>query len=159
MSPPTGPELRDIHLPPAPSWWPPAPGWWLVAVLVLALLIVAAAYLYKAIQRRRRQRALIAEFEHTLAATRDDRSTLATALSNFLRRLAMQRAPAAATMTGDAWLAHLDGMVGSDEFSAGIGRVLLDAPYRAQADYDAQALIALVRRTLRTASSAEAAHV
>ncbi|MBP6325901.1 MAG: DUF4381 domain-containing protein, partial [Dokdonella sp.] len=23
-----GPQLRDIHLPPDPSWWPPAPGWW-----------------------------------------------------------------------------------------------------------------------------------
>ena len=159
MNPATGPELRDIHLPPPPSWWPPAPGWWIVAVLVLALLIVAAVYLYKFMQRRRRQRALIAEFERTIAAARDDHSALATALSNFLRRLAMQRAPAAATMTGDAWLAHLDGVVGSDEFSAGIGRVLLDAPYRAHVDYDAPKLIALVRRTLRFATSAQAAHV
>ena len=23
--------LRDVHVPPAPSWWPPAPGWWLLA--------------------------------------------------------------------------------------------------------------------------------
>ena len=32
---PAGPDLRDIHLPPAPSWWPPAPGWWLLAFVLL----------------------------------------------------------------------------------------------------------------------------
>ena len=30
--------LKDIHLPPSPSWWPPAPGWWLVTLLLLALI-------------------------------------------------------------------------------------------------------------------------
>lgn len=30
-------QLKDIHLPPAISWWPPAPGWWLLATLVLGL--------------------------------------------------------------------------------------------------------------------------
>src|SRR5690606_33347163 len=29
--------LRDIHQPPAPSWWPPAPGWWLLAGIVLVV--------------------------------------------------------------------------------------------------------------------------
>ena len=35
--------LRDVHVPPAPSWWPPAPGWWLLAgVVVLVLLGIVA---------------------------------------------------------------------------------------------------------------------
>src|SRR5690606_27121013 len=34
MNPAAAPDLRDIHLPPAPAWWPPAPGWWLLAILV-----------------------------------------------------------------------------------------------------------------------------
>ncbi len=155
MNPATGPELRDIHLPPPPSWWPPAPGWWLLAVLALGVLIFAIVYAYKLLQRRRHRLALLAEFERMVAAVQDDRSALASALSTFLRRLALRRTPASAAMSGEAWLAHLDGSIGSDEFSAGVGRVLLDAPYRVRADYDATALIALVRRMLES----EAAHV
>ena len=37
-----GPVLRDIHLPPDPSWWPPAPGWWMLAGLLLLLALLAA---------------------------------------------------------------------------------------------------------------------
>ena len=49
---PTGPALRDLHLPGEPSWFPPAPGWWLLAVL----LIIAAIVLLRYWQRRRRRR-------------------------------------------------------------------------------------------------------
>lgn len=42
--------LKDIHLPPTPSWWPPAPGWWLVMLLLLAVTS------YGLIKWRRRQR-------------------------------------------------------------------------------------------------------
>ena len=33
-------QLRDIHLPPEPSWWPPAPGWWLLAAILVAAIVV-----------------------------------------------------------------------------------------------------------------------
>jgi hypothetical protein len=32
-------QLRDIHLPPDPSWWPPAPGWWMLAALAAVMLL------------------------------------------------------------------------------------------------------------------------
>ena len=38
MTTPAGPVLRDIHLPPEPSWWPPAPGWWILFVLAMGVL-------------------------------------------------------------------------------------------------------------------------
>ena len=37
-----GPVLRDIHLPPDPSWWPPAPGWWMLAALVVTIATINA---------------------------------------------------------------------------------------------------------------------
>ena len=158
MSPAPGPELRDIHLPPPPSWWAQAPGWWLRGGLCLVIVIFTFLYFYKKMQRRRRWRALMAEFDRTVAATNDDAPALAAALSGFLRRLSLTDAPASAVLTGDAWLEHLDKRVASDEFSAGVGRALIDAPYRAHADYDASALIALVRRTVRRSFQGEAAH-
>ena len=36
-------QLRDIHLPPEPSWWPPAPGWWLLALLLVIYLVAPTA--------------------------------------------------------------------------------------------------------------------
>ena len=30
--------LRDVQLPPAPSWWPPAPGYLMIGGVVLLLL-------------------------------------------------------------------------------------------------------------------------
>ncbi len=158
MNPAQGPELRDIHLPPPPSWWPPAPGWWLLAALSLVIVIFTFLYFYKKKQRRRRWRELMAEFDRTVAAAHGDAPALAAALSGFLRRLSLTDAPASASLTGDAWLEHLDKRIASDEFSAGVGRALIEAPYRAQADYDAPALIALVRRTVRRSFQREAAH-
>jgi hypothetical protein len=154
-----GPELRDIHLPAPPSWWPPAPGWWLLAAIVVALCVFLFLHFYKKALRRRRRRAVLAEFERTVAAAPTNTPALAAALSGFLRRLAMRSTPAAATLSGEAWLGHLDAKLGGEEFSGGVGRALIEAPYRAQADFDSAALIALARRAVRKLSESEAAHV
>ena len=144
-----GPQLRDIHLPAPPSWWPPAPGWWLLAILVLALCTALFLYFRRKMQHRRRRRELLAEFERA-AAARTDAPALAAALSAFLRRLAIRTTPSAATLAGEAWLAHLDARLGGEEFSRGVGRALVEAPYRPLAEFDAPALIALVRRAATT---------
>jgi hypothetical protein len=144
-----GPELRDIHLPPPPGWWPPAPGWWLLALVAGALLALLCVYLYRTWQRRRQRRAVLAELDRCIAAARGDPAALATALSRFLRRMSRRSTPGAIALSGEAWLQHLDGRGGSDEFSAGIGRALIDAPFRPAAQYDTAALSALVRRWTR----------
>ena len=153
-----GPELRDIHLPAPPSWWPPAPGWWLLAILAITLCIFLFLYFYRMRQRRLRRRALVAEFER-IAAAHTDAPTLAAALSAFLRRLAMHTTPSAATLAGEAWLAHLDARLGGEEFSKGVGRALVEAPYRAQAEFDAPALVALARQVVHRFCEKEVVHV
>ena len=156
MNPAQGPELHDIHLPPPPSWWPPAPGWWLLIALVVAASIFIFVFLYKKMQKRRRCRAVMAEFDRAVALHRSNALTLAATLSGFLRRLSLRDAPRSAALAGEAWLRHLDRRGATDEFTAGVGRALIEAPFRAQANYDVSALIALVRRTLRQSFDREA---
>lgn len=122
--------LRDIHLPPPPGWWPPAPGWWLLAALLLAAVIGMAVWLRRRWRKARHRAALEAELAQALAL--DTPSAQLVALSQLLRRAALQVEPQAATLTGEAWLRWLDGADASVPFSSGPGRVLLEGPYRAQ---------------------------
>ncbi len=149
--------LRDIHLPPPISWWPPAPGWWLLSGGV----IVAALLLWWWRSRRRQQgaaqqgapltrgevvRLALAELDQLSAA--GDPSARAQALSALLRRVVLQladREAQVAGLTGEAWLAWLDGQWDRDDFSAGDGRLLIEAPYRPVAEADVAALQPLVR--------------
>jgi hypothetical protein len=150
-----GPQLRDIHLPAEPSWWPPAPGWWILGAL-LALFVLFALYKLTQLRRRRRrkQRAL-AELNRCIVEGGSNPVALAAGLSQFLRRMALRESAAAAALSDARWLAWLDARTGGDEFANGVGRVLLDAPYRPVATYDAPALIALVRRWTRIALATE----
>jgi hypothetical protein len=158
MNAPAGPVLRDIHLPPPPGWWPPAPGWWLLAGLCLGLGIVAFVRWRARRRTRLRRRALLHELDRCIDAAHGDAPALAAALSRFLRRMALRDRPAAAALVGEAWLDYLDARSSGDEFRCGVGRVLIDAPYRPIAAYDSVALIALVRRWTRAALDAEIAH-
>lgn len=121
--------LRDIHLPDAVAWWPPALGWWLVLGLVLAAL-ATAAFVYRA---RFRERAAIRGLKAVGSALAAGTAPVVCIqrISMILRRFAMSVAdtPAVAGLTGEAWLAFLDRRWGRDEFSAGIGRVLIYGPY------------------------------
>lgn len=104
-STPAGPSLRDIHLPPPPSWWPPAPGWWCLAVLVLAALGWLA---YRQVARRRRRR-----YRQALLTLVDEAAALGSpteqvaALHALLRRAARRLDRRADTQRGADWRATL----------------------------------------------------
>lgn len=136
-------QLRDIHLPPEPSWWPPAPGWWLLAVILVAAIVVLTRWGLRRWRQRRRHQRLLAEFDALLAIS--DPSAQLAAISQMLRRAARLRTPEAATLSGAAWLAFLDQTGGA--FTSDQGRMLLDGPYRRGLDASAvQALIEPARR-------------
>ena len=61
-----GPALRDIHLPPEPSWWPPAPGWWVLAALVLVGVLLAVWGWRRHRQTARRRQRILRELEQVL---------------------------------------------------------------------------------------------
>jgi hypothetical protein len=155
MNPAAGPILRDIHLPPPPGWWPPAPGWWLLTGIIILCCILAFMKLRKMHNKARIRRAILSELDRCIADAHSDTALLAAALSQFLRRMALRENPAAAAFTDKRWLAYLDSRTAGDEFAHGVGRVLLDAPFRATHAYDAPALIALVRRWTRNALATE----
>lgn len=135
--------LRDIHQPPAPSWWPPAIGWWLVAAVVLLAL---GAWAWRAWRRRRRRSALERLFDAGIAAAGTPAARIAAA-STLLRRAARMRDHAAAALHGDGWLAFLDAGNAAPLFAGEDGQLLLDGGFRR--DVDASRADALVTRARR----------
>jgi hypothetical protein len=125
--------LRDIHLPGPIGWWPPAPGWWLVAALVLVAAALYGVHYY----RGRHKRAALRAMTRVRTALEQGAEPVACLqfLSTTLRRFAMTAGartagePDVAGLIGERWLEYLDGRWDRTEFSAGLGKQLLAAPY------------------------------
>jgi hypothetical protein len=141
--------LRDIHLPEPVSWWPPAPGWWLL--LMLGAITIAGIVLFKQIRKRRLlKRTALAELDSIRKQYDDnhDRVQLVKALSALMRRASIsfyQRVDSA-SLTGAAWLQHLDNTAQRKDFEKGSGKILATAPYLpadSQVDVDFDDLLSL----------------
>ena len=128
--------LRDIHLPAPIGWWPPALGWWLLAALLLVGVALYAVHYYRA----RHKRAALRALTRVRKALEEGAEPVACLqfLSTVLRRFAMTSVartrsavaePDVAGLIGERWLKYLDGRWAKTEFSAGLGRQLLAAPY------------------------------
>jgi len=141
---PSGPVLRDIHLPPPPSWWPPAPGWWVLALLALGLLGWAA---WRWIDRRRRLRArsaLVALVDRVLIDTEGRPQDTAAGLHALLRRAARRLDRDVDTQRGKAWRATLERVRVEPSVIARL--IDLDTlMYRPSASWDRDALADAVR--------------
>ncbi len=118
--------LRDVHLPPAPSWWPPAPGWWLALV---AVLLAVAVLLWWRRRTHRRRMVMGRLFDDSLDGAETASARIA-AMSELLRRAARRREPGADRLSGDDWLRFLDRGQRIPVFSAGAGRTLLEGGFR-----------------------------
>ena len=157
---PQGPELRDIHLPPDPSWFPPAPGWWILAALLIALLVWLFRIARKRVRKQRWLAALQAEVARIAddhAAHSDQRQTTA-AVSQLLRRAALRLDRHAAAYQGDEWLAWLDARGNTNDFTTGPGNVLVDAPWRRTPQVDIDGLLKATRNWLASAFAQEQPH-
>ncbi|HEX6613661.1 MAG TPA: DUF4381 domain-containing protein [Rhodanobacteraceae bacterium] len=141
----SGPALRDIHVPPV-SWWPPAIGWWLLAILVLIAIAGGAILVVRARRRAQPRRAVRRELDALAARFARDRNphALAAGLSKLLRRIALMIEPAAAAKDAAGWRAFIEQRVPGAFGDAQLG-ALLEAPYRAHPDFDAEALLAAAR--------------
>jgi len=147
-------QLRDIHLPPEPSWWPPAPGWWL---LVLALLTLAAVLTTKIRQRVKRQapkryasQLYQQLYQHYLAGELTDTQYL-NQTNEILKRLVIhtQGEAAAISASDQAWLGVLDQIAGTAQFSQGPGQVLGNQRFAAQPSLESVDFDQLIRRFIQ----------
>lgn len=152
MTPDTLP-LRDIHLPPAISWWPPAPGWWLL-LLVLILLVVTIYAVQRYRKRRHFKRLALAQLEDLTRQHQEqgDARQLLQGLSRLLRQASVLHFPRSdcAGLVGEPWLAFLDQRLDGRPFTEGVGRGLAEGPYLPQNEkLDATALLLLCRLWLQ----------
>ena len=142
-------QLRDIRVPGPVSWWPPAPGWWLLGLLVL-LGLALGSWCYVRQRRDRWRRAALRELRCLRIL---EPAVVVRELSVLLRRVALQRYPRAevAALSGEAWLAFLDGAMGKDApFKNGAGRILSVGPYAPDIAVETDALLSLCERWIRS---------
>jgi hypothetical protein len=148
--------LIDIPLPQPISLWPQT---WLSRIAIVVLFAAAVAALlwlahYWRVNRYRRE--ALSELDRIERAFvgHSAPSELAAQLSVLVRRTALAAFPRerVASLAGSAWLAFLDDTCGEHEFSRGIGRLLVSAPYDRIAPTDRQvsSLVDLTRHWIRT---------
>jgi len=145
-------QLKDIHLPSAVSWWPLALGWWIILIVAVSLLLIGV-YFYRRWQRKSPQEIIIAQSLQLFATLQTQSLTpkvLIMELSELLRRTAISLYGRGiiANLAGDDWLQFLNQKGETTAFTEGLGRVLADQPYRAEVDYDHQALLTLIQHWL-----------
>lgn len=142
--------LKDIHLPDAIGWWPPAFGWWLLLILVLVVILLVLISVRKRWERMAPYRAAMKEFERIAADYQLQKNPvkLSQQLSILLRRIAISIMPRkeVAGLTGELWLEYLDKLSGQTILCSDTGRQLLQAPYRAGATVDGDALLAVCKQ-------------
>ena len=153
-------QLNDVITPGQPGWWPLAVGWWLLATLCL-LLIVCILLLTKKRKQHKKAAAWrdLALQEHRRIRSETD-TRVVEELSVLMRRVALAVHPRTriASVTDEQWLASLDAIGQTSEYTEGVGQLLYRMPYRPDglvADDDLSQLLDLTENTILRAQNNE----
>ena len=143
-------NLKDIHLPPAISFWPPAPGWWILSVLFISFIIFGGQWFYKRYKKRKpitEALRILKNLQILHESSKDEVKSLRN-LSNLLRRTALTfyKHDAVASLHGPSWLEFLDKTGKTKEFSQGAGKVLGNEVFQQKVNPDMNALFPLVKK-------------
>lgn len=131
-------NLKGLHLPGPISMWPLAPGWYLVLLVVAVIMAFALTKFFFNWLRKRRRQWVISELQQlTLNYPKSPAENLSK-MSVLVRRisLALFKREHVAGLHGEAWLRFLDQQGQTDQFTRGVGRHLLSAPYQARSKID-----------------------
>lgn len=138
-------RLHSILIPdfPTPNT---APGWYLVILLIVLLFTILFYRIWPYFLRAQKKRQILARFaslRNQTKSTSDSSQKCLMQLSIFIREVALYYYPQQniAGLCGIKWLQFLDQTGHTQEFSQGIGQLLVDAPY--QATYNNAPLIPL----------------
>jgi len=130
-------ELRGIHLPEAISpWWPIAPGWWALLILV-PLLVLLCAWLFKYFKNRtaiKKQALLVLS-----AAYKDADGNFLHQTNDVLKRYCKHYEPEIAALSGDQWSRFLN-QQGANIFTEEQLSLLAHGIYQKHAQYDKKSL-------------------
>ncbi len=126
------PALRDIHLPEGGvPFFPLAYGWWGVLVSVIVALV-----LYKVLKILWRQSAKIYARRILQSYKYDTDLAAAVKMSEILRRACVRKYPEAVAVSGDDWIAFLNGK-SSRKLTGSAAELLKNAPFMVQQSFDA----------------------
>ncbi len=148
-------QLQDIHLPENASFWPLALGWWLLIAVLVVLIAWLIVKVLKRIKQRKYRAKIFTKFdvlEKKLKAKPNN--AVIAEINTLLRQLAVTYYPRnkIASLTGGDWLHFLDQSGGTQGFSRGAGRILIEAPYRLEKEVEnlnTKELIPLIRSWAR----------
>ena len=148
-------QLQDIHLPESASFWPLALGWWLLIAVVVVLIAWLIVKVLKRIKQRKYRAKIFSKFDvlEKKLKTKPSNAVIAE-INTLLRQLAVTYYPRnkIASLTGGDWLHFLDQSGGTQGFSRGAGRILIEAPYRLEKEVEnlnIKELIPLIRSWAR----------
>ena len=147
---PESPQLRDIHLPPSPSWWPPAPGWWGLAVLVVLVFLLAVWWWRQGSRRRRSHGHILAQIDVVAARHAGDAAAFAAGMHRLLRQTVRLYDAGSVHARDTAWRTAL-AQVAVDDTTLDRLMSLDAAMYRPGAALDEAAVTAAMHRWLARA--------
>lgn len=144
-------QLKAIHPPASPSWWPLAPGWYLLFLIALVFCFLIGKLVYSKLRKLRRKRMALTLLSQLEKKYQQQANTAYLAKATVLLKqvlLTSYSREHIAKLHNENLLAFLDDLIGSNEYSQGVGRLLLTAPYESQND-TAHNLFALLRKTFK----------
>ena len=134
--------LADIvELSPVPLW-PPAPGWWVVGAVAATVLLAYAVRARAPYRANAYRRSALAELQGVAV---DDAAPVVVAALLKRTAIAGMGREAVAGLSGEEWVAWLNGRVGRPLFSDGAAKLLAELMYRPGVTPDPAATTELIR--------------
>ena len=122
-------QLKPLHLPPDPSWWPPAIGWWvllLVLIILTAWTVYSMTKFFRAMRPVRHGKYLLSDLYTSLKLGHISDEDFVHLSNQLIKRVLVPGLGKIkySKLSGSQWLAELDSISGSTNFSQGAGKVL-----------------------------------